>query len=40
MLGCKLSDCRVNRAEALRCLGYAGQAFDGEMEGGIEKDIA
>ena len=40
MLGCKLPDYRVNRAEALRYLGYAGQALDAEMEARIDKNIA
>ena len=40
MLGCKLPDYRVNRAEALRYLGYAGQALDAEMEVRIDKNIA
>lgn len=40
MLGCKLPDYRVNRAEALRYLGYAGQALDAEMEARIDENIA
>ena len=40
MLGCKLPDYRVNRAEALRYLGYAGQELDAEMEARIDKNIA
>ena len=40
MLGCKLPDYRVNRAETLRYLGYAGQALDAEMEARIDKNIA
>ena len=40
MLGFKLPDYRVNRAEALRYLGYAGQALDAEMEARIDKNIA
>ena len=40
MFGCKLPDYRVNRAEALRYLGYAGQALDAEMEARIDKNIA
>ena len=40
MLGCKLPDYKVNRAEALRYLGYAGQALDAEMEARIDKNIA
>ena len=40
MFGCKLPDYRVNRAEALRYLGYTGQALDAEMEARIDKNIA
>ena len=40
MLGCKMPDYKVNRAEALRYLGYAGQALDVEMEARIDKNIA
>ena len=37
---CKMPDYKVNRAEALRYLGYAGQALDAEMEARIDKNIA
>ena len=35
-----MPDYKVNKSEALRYLGYAGQALDAEMEARIDKNIA
>ncbi len=35
-----MPDYKVNRAGALRYLGYAGQALDAEMEARIDENIA
>lgn len=40
MPGGKMPDYKVDKAEALRYLGYAGQELDAEMEARIDKNIA